>query len=197
MTCAGPPGTPPNEGTHGPVRRAEMLALARRVLERFLESGALPRQSAPGPGGGDGLSLFVTLRQEGRLRGCIGLIDTDLSLDEAVAHCAVSAANDPRFEPLRLEELGRTSIEISILGGWREIRGPEEIQVGRDGLMITLGGRRGLLLPQVAVEQGWDAGTFIEEVGVKALLPRNAWSSSGATVQAFTAEVFGDEAPSS
>jgi AmmeMemoRadiSam system protein A len=173
-----------------------MLSLARRVLESFLDSGVLPRESAPGRGGGDRLSLFVTLRQEGQLRGCIGLIDTDLPLDQALAHCAVSAANDPRFDPLRPDELDRTGIEVSILGGWKEIRGPEEIEVGRHGLMITLGGRRGLLLPQVAVEQRWNAGTFLEEVCVKAHLPRNAWSS-GATVQAFTAEVFGDEAPSS
>jgi len=180
----------------GEERRAELLSQARQALDRFLTSGQLPREGPAGPRECSPLSLFVTLRQDGQLRGCIGLIDTDLSLEDALAHCAVSAANDPRFDPLVRDELDRTSIEISVLGEWREIRGPEEIEIGRHGLLITLGGRRGLLLPQVAVEQGWEAGRFLEEVCAKACLPRNAWSS-GAAVQTFTAEVFGDEVPRS
>lgn len=196
MTATGRAGRSPDEGLIGGARRAELLSQAREALDRFLTSGLLPREGATRPGEGSPLSLFVTLRQEGQLRGCIGLIDTDLTLEEALAHCAVSAANDPRFDPLLREELDRTSIEISVLGGWREIRGPEEIEIGRHGLMIMLGGRRGLLLPQVAVEQGWEAGRFLEEVCAKACLPRKAWSS-GATVQTFTAEVFGDEIPGS
>jgi AmmeMemoRadiSam system protein A len=175
-------------------RRSAMLAMARQAIRDWVESGRNPQARSHGGASARRLSLFVTLRKQGELRGCIGLIETDLSLEEAVRECAVSAANDPRFEPLSRDEAESTRIEISILDGWKEIHGPGEIEVGRHGLMITRGSRRGLLLPQVAVEQGWDAGRFLEEVCSKALLPRDAWRSGG-LVSSFTAEVFGERDP--
>jgi AmmeMemoRadiSam system protein A len=135
--------------------------------------------------------VFVTLRHGGKLRGCIGVVEGEASLAEDVQRCAVSAANDPRFPPLVVGELQGTTIEISVLGEMRTVCGPEDLVLGKHGLMVCQGARRGLLLPQVAVEQGWDARRFVEEACSKAGLPRSTWKS-GASLKAFSAEVFGE-----
>jgi AmmeMemoRadiSam system protein A len=134
---------------------------------------------------------FVTLHIHGNLRGCIGLISASKPLLETVREMAVAAAfDDPRFPTLRSEELPKVSLEISALSPFTRIKNPSEIRVGEHGIMIRLGGRSGLLLPQVATEQGWDRDTFLTHTCYKAGLPGDAWKSGSAVIEAFSAVVF-------
>jgi AmmeMemoRadiSam system protein A len=134
---------------------------------------------------------FTTLHLEKRLRGCVGYIFPVLPLYRTVAETAAAAAlNDTRFLPVSPEEAPRLSIEISVLSPLLSIA-PEEVEIGRHGLLVTLSGRRGLLLPQVPIELSWNRETFLAETCRKAGLPPDAWQH-GATLQAFTAEIFGD-----
>jgi hypothetical protein len=107
--------------------------------------------------------------------------------------CAIAAAmQDPRFSPLSLEELPRTHIEISVLSPFFEIQIVEEIEVGKHGLLISQGSRRGLLLPQVATEHGLTREKFLDQTCLKAGLPSKAWKEPGTRIEAFTAFVFGE-----
>jgi uncharacterized protein len=162
------------------ARRALSLATVRESLE------SLPQDM----GFGESAGAFVTLRQRGRLRGCIGQMGSEQSLLETVVHCANSAAlEDPRFDPLRPDELGGIEIEISVLSRLVEIAA-DKIEAGKHGLMVSRGWQRGVLLPQVATECGWAAARFLEETCVKAGLERNAWQQPDTKIQSFTAEVF-------
>ncbi len=135
--------------------------------------------------------VFVTLNRQGRLRGCIGYLDAVKPLLESVQEMAVAAAfRDPRFPPLREEELADLDIEISVLSPMRQIKDIEEIQVGRDGLYLERGVCRGLLLPQVATQYGWDRLTFLRQTCCKAGLPENAWEDPSTRIYAFTANIL-------
>ena len=135
---------------------------------------------------------FVTIHHRGELRGCIGHIEADRPLVRVLAQCAIAACSaDPRFPPVTAGELPDIDVELSLLGPLQRISGPEEIEVGRHGLLLERGGRRGLLLPQVATEWKWDAITFLGQTCRKAGLPPNAWKE-GASVWVFEAEVFGE-----
>ena len=132
---------------------------------------------------------FVTLRRRGALRGCIGHVEAERPLAEAVAECAAAAcARDPRFPPVALDELPDLQVEISVLSPLFDIL-PSEVEIGRHGLLISQGWQRGLLLPQVAVEWKWERGRFLEETCRKAGLPPDAWQR-GARIQAFTTQTF-------
>jgi AmmeMemoRadiSam system protein A len=125
------------------------------------------------------------------LRGCIGYAVPIAPLYRAVAETARAAAfEDSRFLPVTMEEAPRLEVSLSVLSGLVPIR-PEAVEVGRHGLVISQGPRRGLLLPQVPVEQNWDRETFLGQTCRKAGLPPDAWRHA-ATIEAFTAEVFGD-----
>jgi uncharacterized protein len=142
----------------------------------------------------DASGVFVTLKNAGRLRGCLGVIDGIASLGVEVIRCAADAAtSDPRFPPLAASELPTLSVEVSVLGPLERIdpRSPEAITVGRHGLVIEQGHHRGLLLPQVATEWGWTRDEFLRHTCTKANLPPDAWRH-GADVYRFDAEVFGD-----
>ncbi len=129
--------------------------------------------------------------QEKELRGCVGYVLPSCPLYRAVAETARAAAfDDNRFPPVTIEEALALEIELSILSPARPIQA-DEIEVGRHGLLISGHGRRGLLLPQVPVEHEWDRLTFLEQTCRKAGLPLDAWKQ-GATIEAFTAEVFGE-----
>ena len=137
---------------------------------------------------------FVTLHSRGKLRGCIGnmtgvrpLLDTIKQMAEA------SAFEDPRFSPLSAKELPEADIEISVLSPLRLIRNMEEIEVGRHGLYIRREGASGVLLPQVAAEQGWDRDTFLTHVCYKAGLPGSCYREPETEIQIFTAEIFGEK----
>ena len=134
---------------------------------------------------------FTTLHLHGKLRGCIGYVIPTHSLYRTVAETAQAAAfDDPRFRPVTSEETSELKVEISVLSPLQPIR-PEDVQVGVHGVVVTHGARRGLLLPQVPVEWGWDRETFLAQTCLKAGLPPDAWLQ-GAELQAFTAEVFSD-----
>lgn len=140
--------------------------------------------------------VFVTLYVRGKLRGCIGVVEAHETLGESVAHCAAGAAlHDPRFSPVRAEELDHLQIEISLLSQPVPIR-PEEIELGRHGLLVVKDRQRGLLLPQVALEHHLDRESFLAETCRKASLPRDAWKSGSVEVFGFTCEVFSDRAES-
>src|SRR5580700_1807764 len=135
---------------------------------------------------------FTSLHLQGELRGCVGYVLATCPVYRAVAETARAAAfDDNRFPPVTKEEAPHLEIELSILSPARSIH-PEEIEIGRHGLLIGWRGRRGLLLPQVAVEHNWDRETFLEQTCCKAGLPSDAWQQ-GATIEAFTAEVFGEK----
>lgn len=137
---------------------------------------------------------FVTLNdREGELRGCIGSIEPVAPLYQAVSSSAISAAfRDPRFYPVKREELTDLHLEISVMGPITPVRDVNEIEVGRDGLIISRGHYAGLLLPQVATEWGWDRETFLNQTCVKAGLPPTAWRSPETKIEHFSAEVFGE-----
>jgi len=136
--------------------------------------------------------VFTTLYLAGELRGCVGYVLPASSLYAAVAETARAAAfEDTRFYPVTLEEAPHLEIELSILSVPQAIPA-EAVEIGRHGLLISMGGRRGLLLPQVPLEHHWDRATFLEQTCRKAGLPLDAWKQ-GASIEAFTAEVFGDK----
>ncbi len=131
-------------------------------------------------------------RGKEELRGCVGYILPTCSVFRAVAETARAAAfEDNRFSPVTQEEAPHLEIELSILSPAKPVRA-EEIEVGRHGLLISWHGRRGLLLPQVPVERAWDRTIFLEQTCRKAGLPADAWQK-GASIEAFTAEVFGEK----
>ena len=135
---------------------------------------------------------FVTIRLKGHLRGCIGYPEPDLPLVEVIERCAVSAAiSDPRFPPLSGAEWNDIDLELSVLGPIEPVDRIEDVVIGRDGLIVEFGRRRGLLLPQVAVEWKWNAAEFAAQTCVKAGLPKDAWQK-GAKLFKFEAEVFGE-----
>jgi AmmeMemoRadiSam system protein A len=170
--------------------RQKLLEIARQSIEGYLKLGRVPAFTVTEPELLEKRAAFVTLTKQGRLRGCIGYTDPTLPLQQTVASCAVGAAfSDPRFQSLRKEELPQIRIEISILTPLRKIENISEIQVGRDGLFIRKGPCRGLLLPQVATEYGWDRDTFLGQTCCKARLPVDAWKE-GAEIYTFSAEIF-------
>lgn len=136
---------------------------------------------------------FVTLHEGGSLRGCIGRMSSPEPLVETVRAMARAAAfEDPRFPQLKAAELERIEIEITVLSPLRRITDPDQIIVGRHGIHLTKGWRSGVLLPQVAIEQGWDRLTFLEQTCWKANLPPDAWKSSDAVISIFEGLVFGE-----
>jgi AmmeMemoRadiSam system protein A len=172
--------------------RLTALELARKairdaVLHRRLPD-IIPREGIFS----ERCGIFVTLRVRGRLQGCIGVTEPSESLAEAIVRCAVSAAlEDPRFTPLKEEQLEEMSIEISLLSSLELIL-PEAIEIGRHGLLIVNHAQRGLLLPKVAVEHGLTHEQFLEETCRKAGLPRDAWKQAETCIFGFTCEVFSD-----
>ena len=134
--------------------------------------------------------VFVTLHVDGKLRGCIGVIEARESLGESIAKCAVGAAlEDPRFSPMQPQELPGMEIEVSLLSPLQRIQ-PEEIEIGKHGLLVEQGIRRGLLLPQVAVEHNLGREQFLKETCHKAGLPPDAWGVPDTRIYGFTCEIL-------
>ena len=137
------------------------------------------------------MGAFVCLKTTGELKGCIGYIRGQMPLDETIRQMAVEAAfHDPRFMPLSEEEWKDTDIEISVLTPMTKIGRVEEIEVGVHGIYLEKDFNSGLLLPQVATENGWDRETFLEYACMKAGLPRDAWKSKETAIYVFSADVF-------
>ena len=174
----------------GAGERSELLELARRALEFFFETQSLlhrePRHSSLHSSAG----VFVSLHSNAMLRGCVGRVKADLPLYKAVPELTLAAAfEDSRFPPLRRDELAEVEIEVSVLSDILPIASLKEIALGRHGLIVTKGEHRGLLLPQVAAERGWDCFRFFRETCRKAGLPPDSWCR-GAMVERFSAQVF-------
>jgi uncharacterized protein len=171
--------------------RLLLLSWARMALEAGVRGRERTRADAPPGPLREPRGAFVTLMKRGRLRGCIGFIEAAKPLVRTVEECAVAAAlNDPRFDPVRPEELDALHLEISVLSALVDLR-PENVEVGRHGLLISQSWQRGLLLPQVAVEWKWDREQFLAATCQKAGLAPEAWRH-GARIQAFTAQIFGE-----
>ena len=169
-----------------------LLVLARKAIVEAVSRGELPK-TIPHEGiFGERRGVFVTLHVRGELRGCIGTTENDERLGDATVRCAASAAlHDPRFPAMCGEELGELHIEISVLSPLAPIR-PEEIEIGRHGLVVSDENHRGLLLPQVAPEHGLNREQFLAETCRKARLPQEAWRWTSTRIQGFTCEVFSD-----
>ncbi|MCJ7681345.1 MAG: AmmeMemoRadiSam system protein B [Candidatus Aminicenantes bacterium] len=179
-----------NERPLSEGEKRTLLELARRTLRLYLVNGKIPEDFPVSNTLKEQRGVFVTLRKAGALRGCIGFIETAQPLYEAVKETAVLAAvRDGRFPPVTPDELDDLDIEISVLSPLKKIGDPQLIQVGRHGLFISSGSRSGILLPQVAVENGWSRRTFLEQVCRKAGLPLDAWKT-GAELFIFEAAVF-------
>lgn len=169
-----------------------LLQIARQSIASYLKSGKLPTFDVPDILADPG-AAFVTLEKQAKLRGCIGYTQAVRPLYRTVAECAVKAATqDHRFSKVTTEELPDLHIEISVLTPLEEVGSLDEIEVGRDGLMIVLGNSRGLLLPQVAVDNGWDRTTFLEKTCWKAGLPTDAYKSPEAVIYRYQALIFGE-----
>jgi len=165
--------------------------VVRQTLEAVVNGGETPRFNNFNGKLGEKWGAFVTLTKHGKLRGCIGHIVGTQPLITTVAEMARAAAlEDYRFPKVKPSELPDIEFEISVLTPLREIKDIEEIVVGRDGIFITKGMRRGVLLPQVATEYGWDRITFLEQTCLKAGLPPDAWKDADTKIEIFSAEII-------
>jgi len=182
-----------------PEQRQILLGIARAAIASGLAGEPLPdappassSSSSSWAGLMEPRGVFTTLYLGDQLRGCVGYALPIQPLYRAVGETARAAAfEDSRFWPVTPEEARELKISLSVLSPLFPIASGQ-VEVGRHGLLISDGGRRGLLLPQVPVENGWDRETFLAQTCRKAGLPQDAWRKSAA-IQAFTAEVFGDE----
>jgi AmmeMemoRadiSam system protein A len=176
-----------------PEEKQTLLNIARQAIAGKLNiqhdevragrSAALSRPSG----------AFVTLHRSGRLRGCIGYVRAIRPLAEAVEELAEKAAlEDPRFSPLRRQEFEGIQIEISVLGPIVPMRFPDEIEIGKHGILLEYGYASGLLLPQVATEWGWNREQFLESTAEKAGLPVSVLQDPKVKISLFTAEVFSE-----
>lgn len=180
------------------AQQRTLLELARAQIGEFVRAKGRVNVPPNDPCLDDTLradgAVFVTLKNRGRLRGCIGTIVAHEPLYRSVLHNAVQACQDPRFptDAITPEELDAVDIEISVLGPLRRVQSPDEIVVGRDGLLLTLGPFRGVFLPQVPGEQGWDREAYLQNIGRKAGAGVDAYKDSNAVLETFTAQVFGE-----
>jgi uncharacterized protein len=173
--------------------RRWLLDLARGSIASHLAGGAAPAPAELPEGATLARGCFVSLHtKSGDLRGCIGSFAADGPLWRSVRDMAIAAASrDPRFPPMHAGELEACDIEISVLSELTRAT-PEQVLVGTHGLCVARGFRRGVLLPQVAVEYGWDRDTFLEHTCIKAGLPGAAWRDRETTIEVFSAEIFGE-----
>jgi hypothetical protein len=177
-----------------PKERETLIRLAKKSVETAVQEKKLYE-----PGASEFAAfqeergVFVTLQEKGELRGCIGFITGAKPLYLGVRDAATFAAlRDSRFPPVNAWELPELEYEISVLTPFRRILDVKEIRVGRDGLLMIRDRYEGILLPQVATEQGWDRKTFLEELSLKAGLPRQAWQDEATDIFAFSALVFNE-----
>jgi AmmeMemoRadiSam system protein A len=173
--------------------KKELLSLARETIKKYLATGERGCPPLKGPVFAEKHGVFVTLHRGGELRGCIGYPLPLKALGEAVAEMAIAAATeDPRFPTVSADELGDLDIEISVLTIPQKVDGPDQVRVGRDGIIISKGFQRGLLLPQVPVEQGWNLEQYISYGCRKAGLAPDEWKK-GVQIEVFQAIVFGEK----
>jgi AmmeMemoRadiSam system protein B/AmmeMemoRadiSam system protein A len=178
--------------------KSELLALARKSTEYAVQTNkAYDPPATTSETLNREYGAFVTLTQAGMLRGCIGYTSPIKPLYITVRDTAAYAAlRDSRFRPVTVSELPQLEYEISVLSPLRRVTDIEQIQVGRDGLLMKNGDSEGLLLPQVPVEQNWNRQTFLEQTCAKAGMHTDCWKDESTDIFKFTAEVFSDHKPS-
>jgi AmmeMemoRadiSam system protein A len=174
------------------AEKKEMLSIARNAIADFLNTGSREYPSCSNKKYLELRGVFVTLHKDGDLRGCIGYPLPIKPLLEAIVDNAINAAvEDPRFNPVTITELPLLEIEISVLTVPQDVSSADQVEVGRDGIIITKGMMRGLLLPQVPLEQGWDREQYLSYGCVKAGLSSNEWKR-GVKIETFQALVFNE-----
>jgi len=180
------------------AQQVEMLAIARRAIAAYLEKKPLQAVQTDDAFLDLRAGLFVTLREKprrgriGQLRGCIGHMQADQSLAKILPEMAIQAATaDPRFLPMKRQELDHVTIDIAILSAMFPIAGPEEIVIGKHGLVLSGEGRRALLLPKSPILYGWDVDSYLANLHQKAGLPADYWPRRG-ELYAFTSFDFGE-----
>jgi AmmeMemoRadiSam system protein B/AmmeMemoRadiSam system protein A len=185
-------GTPKFSLTSSEKR--QLLEIARKSVESTIKEGRAYKLPADLPASlMQDRGAFVTLKESGELRGCIGYTVAMQPLAETVRDVATYAAlRDPRFRPVTASELSQLQYEVSVLSPLRRVSDINQIKIGEHGLMIVKGATRGLLLPQVAPEQHWDRNTLLDETALKAGLPAKAWRDKDSDLFMFTAVVFGE-----
>jgi hypothetical protein len=176
-----------------PAEKQELLKIARQSVEVAVREKKIYPVPADEPEAlQHARGAFVTLKEHGDLRGCIGYMSPMKPLAETVRDVAAFAAlEDRRFRPVNEDELGALEYEISVLSPLVKVEDINQIHVGQHGLLIRKGGNEGVLLPQVPTEEGWNRNTFLEQVCVKAGLPEQTWKDEDADLFMFTALVFG------
>lgn len=176
-----------------PKEKSILLAIARQTIISTVRSGDYyvePREEKK-------LNVrsgcFVTVKQNGKLRGCIGNFQSELPLFKEVSEMAkASATKDPRFYPMKEADLDHFNIEISVLSPLHKIADIEEIVIGKHGIYLEKGYYRGVLLPQVATEHQWDRKTFLKQTCIKAGLSTDAWAAEDTEIYIFSAQIFSE-----
>ena len=170
-----------------------LLAIARQAIIHGVQTGQEYIEPREEKALNQRNGCFVTIKQNGELRGCIGNFQSELPLFKEVAQMAqASATKDPRFYPLKGDDLDNFALEISVLSPLQKVEDIEEIEVGKHGIYIEKSFYRGVLLPQVALEHNWDRLTFLQQTCLKAGLPTEAWKAYDAEIYVFSAQVFGE-----
>jgi len=170
-----------------------LLNLARKAIKQYLEKGKTLKIQTIDEKFKEKRGTFVTLKVNDQLRGCIGYPLPYKPLYETIIEVAISAATqDFRFQPLSLDELKETKIEISVLSLPKPVKSIQEIEVGRHGIIISKGFSKGLLLPQVPVEYNWDLETYLSHSCLKAGLDENEWKRGDCSIEIFSAQVFSE-----
>jgi AmmeMemoRadiSam system protein A len=174
--------------------KIELLKLARATLFSYFKDGTTPDFKTSKEPLLAKKGAFVSLHNQEELRGCIGQLFPDQELYKIVQHCVLSAAlEDSRFYPVKQDELPDLNIEISVLSPFSRIHNVREIEVGKHGIYVIHGNYRGLLLPQVAANYGWDRQAFLEQTCRKAGLPESAWRDPRCIIHTFEGEVFDEQ----
>lgn len=183
------PERPAGPPTLGPDEREALMACARAALAAAtgLRPPSVLGQALDAAVGLDRPApAFVTLFEDGRLRGCMGSLDPDRAVKASVVNAAILAAlDDPRFAPVTADELPNIHVTVSVLGPSRSLASPDTFRPGIDGVTVERGQQVALLLPEVATEFGWDAGAMLDAVCRKAGLPAGAWADRGTHVRTF------------
>jgi AmmeMemoRadiSam system protein A len=170
----------------------DLLKIARDAIVGSVSTGNIPVIAPVAAGLQKQNGCFVTIKQQGQLRGCIGNFESDKPLYRLVQEMAAFAATrDPRFYPMKPHDLDSFDLEISVLSALELISSVDEIMVGKHGIYLIQKNYRGVLLPQVATEYGWDRETFLKHTCLKAGLPENAWKKD-CDIYIFSALVFGE-----
>jgi len=176
------------------------VKLARKAIETYLAENKVIKDRYSGVFE-QKRGVFTTLTKHGELRGCIGFPYPIKRLDEAIIESAIAAAtDDPRFPPVKLDEMNEIIVEVTILTppeklDVKRVELPKHIEIGRHGLMVKRGLFSGLLLPQVAVEYGFDAEEFLSQTCMKAGLPPDCWLVEGTEVYRFEGQIFKEVKP--